>query len=480
MLCPAIFPKLLTSILLLLFNSISGQEIWTEHFQIPDKGVWGVGDGTIKSDFTEIENWSLDYSNIELLNADDYAKTVSTSGGRFECRDINGEVVWKSEPIDISAYEKVNIQLEANETGSGANEATKYLKSFYKVNNGPKILFETNGENYGDWGSVIAGQNGIIGNSLEIIVYIANFYASDKVILDEVQVFAEEKEYLPALPGDLVINEVLFNPFPEAKDFVEIYNKSDSEFPLKNLFLASRDKNLELTQIYSLAGNKYLIPPKSYAVFTADTNGVFPYYTIKCNDCFQQVAKMPSYNNDDDYVVLLNENLDIIDELYYNEDWHHLLLKDVDGISLERMDVNSPTSDPNNWHSASTESGYATPGYENSQIILKNIQKPKVTFSSESFSPNNDGFHDDYRIDIQTEKPGYVVNIWIFDASGRQIIQLAQNEILGTSDEMVWNGTDETGQRQLLGVYVALVELFDLDGHVYRFKDGVVLTDVFN
>ncbi len=101
-----------------------------------------------------------------------------------------------------------------------------------------------------------------------------------------------------------------------------------------------------------------------------------------------------------------------------------------------------------------------------------------MTFSTESFSPNNDGYHDDYRIEIQTEKPGYVINTWIFDASGRKIIQLAQNEILGTSDELVWNGTDETGQRQPLGVYIALVELFDLDGHVYRFKDGVVLTDL--
>ncbi len=341
-----------------------------------------------------------------------------------------------------------------------------------------KCPFETNAENFGNWGSVIAEQKGITGSTLQIIIHIVNFYSADKVILDEILVSAEEKEYPPALPGDLVINEVLFNPFPDASDFVEIYNKSDNEFPLNKLFLASRDNDLELTQIYSLGGDKYLIQPKSYIALTVDTNGVFPYYSIKCNDCFQQVAKMPSYNNGDDYVVLLNENLQIIDDLYYSEALHHPLLKDVEGISLERTEINGLTNDPNNWHSASTESGYATPGYENSQVLHENIQKPKVKFSSESFSPNNDGYHDDYRIKIQTEKPGYVINSWIFDALGRQIIQLAQNEILGTSDEFIWNGTDETGQRQPLGVYVALVEMFDLDGHVYRFKDGVVLTDV--
>ncbi len=58
-----------------------------------------------------------------------------------------------------------------------------------------KFLFEVNGENLGNWGSVLAEQKGIKGNVLQIIVYISNYYASNKVILDEVLVTAEEKEY---------------------------------------------------------------------------------------------------------------------------------------------------------------------------------------------------------------------------------------------------------------------------------------------
>ncbi len=80
----------------------------------------------------------------------------------------------------------MNIQLEANETGSGANEETKYLKAFYRIDNGSEILFEVNGENYGNWGSTLAEQKGITGNTIQIIIYISNYYASDKVILDEV------------------------------------------------------------------------------------------------------------------------------------------------------------------------------------------------------------------------------------------------------------------------------------------------------
>ncbi len=469
--------KILTFILLFFITTVDGQEIWSEHFSVPEKGIWGDENGELVSDFSGIESWSIENIDVELANTNDYAKTVTTSGGRFEVRDINGSVTWKTELIDISTFEKVNITLKAAETGSGKNENTKYLKAYYIIDNGEKTLLETNGENAGNWGSAIAGQKSLAGHLLQIVVEIANHYASDKVILDEVVVYAEEKEYPPAQPGDIVINELLFNPFPDGADFVEIYNNSDKEFPLKDLFLASRDKNGEITQVYSLAGSIYLIQPQSFIALTADTGGIFPFYKVQCRKCFQQVAKMPSYNNDFDFVVLLNKNNEIIDELDYDENMHHPLLADVEGVSLERINVEGLTNDPENWHSASSEAGYATPGYVNSQLLQNDVGQPVVTFNVESFSPNADGYNDDYRIKYQVEKPGYVGNVRIFDASGSMVVQLAQNEILGTSGEIIWNGTDETGQRQHLGVYIALVEIFDNNGNIYRFKDGVVLTD---
>jgi hypothetical protein len=57
-------------------------------------------------------------------------------------------------------------------------------------------------------------------------------------------------------------------------------------------------------------------------------------------------------------------------------------------------------------------------------------------------------------------------------------MKLANNEILGTSGTIVWNGEDQTGKRQNLGVYVVLIEIFNTSGEVYHYKDGVVLTDV--
>lgn len=474
--------RILLILLTFLFSqSTWSQEIWRESFAVPEKGVWGdESSASVQYDFEGVTTWTLDFSNILITNSDDYAKTVSTSGGRFECRDINGEVVWRSETIDISAYKNISAQLTASETGSGKNKETKYVKVCFVTDDSKETLFATNGENLGNWGSNLVEQKNIVGQKLQVVVYLNNHYASDKVIIDEVVVFGEEKNPVNIEPLDVLINEVLFNPVDGGTDYVEIYNHSQNPIPLNKLYLASRDKSLNLTQIYPLSSRKKVFAPGSYLVLTKNIDGVIPFFTIECDTCFLEMNKFPSFNNDKDYVVLLDNDLQIIDELFYSEKMHAPLLADKEGVALERNAFSSATNSFANWHSAASQAGYGTPGYNNSQAGAEEKTEPAVTFSPESFSPNSDGYNDEYVIQYQLEKPGYYINISIFDAAGRFVMQLARNEILGTSGSYKWNGTDKTGQRQNLGVYVVVVEIFDLHGNIYRYKDGVVLTDVLN
>jgi len=398
-------PKILIFFCLILNSPLQAQEIWRESFQMTDKGIWGGENGTIQSDFSGITNWTLGYENVKCQNADDYAKTVSTSGGRFEVVDITGEVIWRSATIGISEYIKTDIQLTASETGSNTNTSLKYLKVFYRLDDGAEIPFDTNPENSGNWGSAFAEQKGLVGVKLQIVVRMANDYSADKVILDEVIVIAEEKPLEPIEAGDVLISEILFNPAAGGSDYVEIYNNSQKEISTNRLYLASRDSKLELTQVYPLSKSKKMLLPANYLALTKDTNSVFPYFEIKCRECFLQMEKFPSYNNDFDYVVLLDENMQVIDELFYSEKMHHLLLAEEKGISLERLSFSQNTNDIKNWHSASTTSGYGTPGYENSQVEIENATSPKITFSTESFSPNFDGYNDEYQIVYELEKP---------------------------------------------------------------------------
>ncbi|MGE0018834.1 MAG: lamin tail domain-containing protein [Draconibacterium sp.] len=469
-------PKFLILIILLINNTLTAHELWRESFDVPGKGIWGIENETIQSDFAGVTKWSLNYSNVKMQDVGDYAKTVSTSGGRFEVVDIDGEITWISEIIDISDYIKAEITLTASETGSNTNANTKYLKAFYKLDNGMEQPFAVNSSNSGNWGSVVAEQKDLAGKQLQIIVKMANNYGADKVILDEVVVTVEEKPAEPILPGEIVINEVMFNPKENGSDYLEIYNISAKTIDLKRLKLASRTDDLELTQVYQLTGSKQLFEPGGFLALTKDTAGVFPYFSIQCKSCFLQMEKFPSFNNDEDFVVLLDENLNVIDELHYTDKLHHPLLADEEGIALERVSFTESTNEFFNWHSAASVAGYGTPGYKNSQGETANITQPQITFSPESFSPDFDGYNDEYQICYALEKPGYVANVSIFDAAGRFVMKLANNEILGSEGKFTWNGEDPTGQKQKLGVYVVLVEIFSLTGETWQFKDGVVLT----
>ena len=317
------------------------------------------------------------------------------------------------------------------------------------------------------------------GNKLQIVVRICNFYSADKVILDEVIVSGEEKNPVIIEPDDIVLNEVLFNPVPDGDDYVEIYNNSNKEIPLNKLYLASRDNDMELTQIYALTSERKKLLPNKYMALTKDTLGVFPFFSISCPECFLQMERFPSFNNDDDYVVLLNSDMEIIDEFYYYEKMHSPIFYDREGIALERISFSAPTNDASNWHSASTQSEYGTPGYQNSQLMNEEVQKISVTFQPDAFSPNNDGYNDNYSVNLSMDSPGYICNILVFDSTGRRLCKLTDNTILGTHEQISWNGEDENGNQLPIGPYIIMVEVFNTDGTVERFKDGVVLTDRF-
>ncbi len=176
---------------LLFWHNLSADEIWRESFSTPEKGYWGGG-----SDMSGITTWTLDASACTLADAADYIKTVTTSGGRMEAVDIDGEAVWSSETINISGYTNIVLSILVSETGSSTN-TLKYVKVYYKLDGGAETLFSVNGENIGNFGSVTASQNISSGSNIQIIVRINNPNAGDKTIFDEVTVSGNPPDVYP-------------------------------------------------------------------------------------------------------------------------------------------------------------------------------------------------------------------------------------------------------------------------------------------
>jgi len=281
-----------------------------------------------------------------------------------------------------------------------------------------------------------------------------------------------------AEPNDIVVNEVLFNPVGDGVDFVEIYNRSGKIIDLSTLKLGSISINQfepNDTIYKSVSGENILLLMEEYLVLTIDPVIVMDQYFTNSPQSFLKMESLPSYNNESGTVLISGENGTLIDAFSYDEDMHHPLLYSVEGVSLERINFNRSSQDNTNWHSASEEVGYATPGYENSQFVEEGEIEEEVTIDPEIFSPDNDGYNDVVNIHYKFDQTGYTADITIFDAQGRLIKYLVENSLLGTSGTYTWDGRTEDNQKANIGIYIIYFEAFNPEGQVKKYKISVVL-----
>lgn len=169
--------------------------------------------------------------------------------------------------------------------------------------------------------------------------------------------------------NDVVINEVLFNPPTAGADYIELYNAGRKNINVKDLQIANRNGSNRISSITTLSHFPYPVLPGEYLLISTNNEWVFQKYQPPPFKKAIQLASMPTYPDDKGEVILLNDGGEIIDELNYDEKWHFTLISEKEGISLERISAGGATNDPFNWHSASTSSGYGTPGYRNSQVL---------------------------------------------------------------------------------------------------------------
>lgn len=275
------------------------------------------------------------------------------------------------------------------------------------------------------------------------------------------------------LSGDVVINEVLFNPYTGGSDFVEIYNNSSKYINLQNWELANYD-NDSISNRKVITTKPFILLPNQFVVLTKDAANIKTEYINAKEDRMLQMETLPTYNNSDGHVYLLNNLNQAVDNFKYNEDMHFALLNDVKGVSLERIDYNRPSNDNTNWHSAAEDVGFATPGYENSQFQKVEITDG-ISISPETFSPDNDGVDDVLNISYQFAEAGYVANIVVYDAKGRLIKNLLLNELLGTKGTFSWDGINENNEKAAIGIYIIYFEAFKLNGETKKFKKTGVL-----
>lgn len=276
-------------------------------------------------------------------------------------------------------------------------------------------------------------------------------------------------------PLDMVVNEILFNPRSNGYDYVEFYNRSNKIFDASKMYVANRNSTNAISSITALTTISTLIFPGDYIVSTEDAINLQGNYLVKFPENVLEVSSLPSFPDDKGFVLLLNAQGNIVDEVDYSDDWQFKLIDNDEGVAIERIDPDGLSQDPNNWHSAATTAGYGTPTYKNSQYKQPPGINATIEISPKVFSPDNDGRDDIATVQYKITDPGYVANITIFDAAGRPVRSLVQNAILGASGYWNWDGLDDKGRKLPVGTYIIYTEIFNLQGKKDKFKNTVVL-----
>ena len=269
-------------------------------------------------------------------------------------------------------------------------------------------------------------------------------------------------------PGDWIINEVLFNPWPGGSEYAELYNASEHFMDLRDLCL--KGGSLGSSRTAPVSAVSRLVPPRAYMVLAGKPALVEQHYQVRHPDRLVALPNLPRLPDKEGEVVLMDRRLQATDHMRYNEEMHFPLLSGRKGVALERIHLEGSSDDPALWHSASQPSGYGTPTYKNSQFTRFPEESAPFSIAPDVFSPDNDGREDRLNIRYRFPQPGNVTTLRIYDARGRLVRLLVNNQVLGTEGMFVWDGLDDSRRKVRMGIYVLDAGVYRLSGSVQHYR----------
>ncbi len=275
--------------------------------------------------------------------------------------------------------------------------------------------------------------------------------------------------------NDIHINEVLFNPISNGSDFVELYNSSDKFIDLKDYLLCNTDDRDSINDFVAFGNDYWQIHPNQYMIISDNASNIISNYRVNFSNQIIDVKTMPAFSDNSGTVLLTDLNGNRIEKFAYDDKMHFPLLDNKEGVSLERISTFKPVNDRSNWTSASATVGYATPTYRNSQYLGSSQSNETINIQPEVFSPDGDGYNDMISFNYQFSEPGNIATLQIFNSNGVLTKTLLKNELLGGSGTYNWNGIDDKGSVPAYGIYIAIFEVYNLQGETQTYRKTFVL-----
>ncbi len=307
----------------------------------------------------------------------------------------------------------------------------------------------------------------------------------------------------PPQAGEILFNEILFDPLPLCVDYLELYNSSEKVIDLSQLFLAESDsgkKSSDSEEKRSDSGEKNTsaarkvqvsagstsaaisvsqlprqLLPGGLVALTTDKNAVTGNYFCSEKQNVYEVRSLPAMPDDEGMVVILDRALNVLDRLDYSSSMHLGFLDIKEGIALEKVGPELSSGFSGNWHSASEACGWGTPGAPNSVLVNEAPEGQGLNLSSGRVSPDGDGFEDAVSLRVVPGGSDNVVTVTVFNSRGYPVKRLAERLVAGEEALIVWDGTGDGGRRLSAGLYMIIAESYNSRGQTWRRKEVCAL-----
>ena len=112
------------------------------------------------------------------------------------------------------------------------------------------------------------------------------------------------------LHSNPVINEFMPAPINNEPEWIELFNSSNDSLSIYNNYICDDQSKKEIN-------TKCTIPPKSYCILTKDSSKLKNIRNIPSETIIIQMA-LPTLNNTNDQIILLNNECKTIDSLCYD------------------------------------------------------------------------------------------------------------------------------------------------------------------
>ena len=271
----------------------------------------------------------------------------------------------------------------------------------------------------------------------------------------------------------------MFEASDQVPEFIEILNRSEKVIDASRLSIGLGDPfNNDIDRLIPLKDHAFLLFPQHYLVITRHPDALPADKKVHWQKNTIGVSALFSMPNDEGVITLMDSASHSIDQMTYSKQFHENLLNETKGVSLERISPDNPSDNRSNWHSAASTENFSTPGYQNSQSILQENVVAEISLLPEIFTPDNDGIDDVVAIHLNTDLAGYFATVIIFNAQGRRIRMLADHDLIGTRDMIIWDGTDLHNLPCETGIYIIYIELFNSSGMVKSVRRTVTLAKI--